>query len=50
MKLTLQKLQAQNFKGHKDIQLQFTDLTQIVGDNGTGKTSLVPDIEAAQQR
>lgn len=41
MKITLQKLHAQNFKGFKDHEVTFTDRTDIVGDNGTGKTSLV---------
>lgn len=41
MKITLQKLRAQNFKGFKNHEVTFTDRTDIVGDNGTGKTSLV---------
>jgi DNA repair exonuclease SbcCD ATPase subunit len=41
MQVTLDKLVIKNFKGISDLTINFTDETSIIGDNGTGKTSIV---------
>ena len=40
MKIKLNKLKLHNFKGIKDFEIEFTEETNIFGDNGTGKTTL----------
>lgn len=39
-KVTLKRLSLLNFKGIKNLTIDFGDNTNIYGDNGTGKTSL----------
>jgi len=39
-RIKLSKLILRNFKGVKDMEVTFTDSTNIKGDNGTGKTSV----------
>ncbi|MCY0967900.1 AAA family ATPase [Chryseobacterium wangxinyae] len=39
-KVTLKKLSLLNFKGIKNLAIDFDDNTNIYGDNGTGKTSV----------
>jgi len=41
MKIKLLSLQIRNFKGVRDLKIEFTDHTVISGDNGTGKTTIV---------
>lgn len=38
--IILKKLILKNFKGIKDLNIDFTHVTNIYGDNGTGKTSV----------
>ena len=38
--MRLLSLTLQNFKGHKDLEIHFKDVTRITGANGTGKTSI----------
>ncbi len=40
MKLTLTKLVVENFKGIRELSIEFTDTTNIYGANATGKTSI----------
>ncbi len=40
MKLTLTKLVVENFKGIREMAIEFTDTTNIYGANATGKTSI----------
>lgn len=41
MKINLKKLILHNFKGIRDLEINFKeDITNIFGDNGTGKTSI----------
>lgn len=41
MKINLKKLNLHNFKGIRDLEINFKeDITNIFGDNGTGKTSV----------
>lgn len=41
MKVILKKLKLTNFKGIKDLKIDFNeDITYICGDNGTGKTTI----------
>lgn len=39
-KIKLNKLTLKNFKGVKELEVNFSDLTNIRGDNGTGKTTI----------
>lgn len=39
-KITLISLALHNFKGIKDIKIDFTHVTNIYGENGTGKTTI----------
>lgn len=39
-RIKLIKLILKNFKGIKDLEINFGDLTDISGDNGTGKTTI----------
>jgi DNA repair protein SbcC/Rad50 len=43
MNLFLKELRVTNFKGIKHISIDFKQVTNIYGANGTGKTSVVPD-------
>lgn len=38
--IKLQKMSLINFKGIRKLELDFTDQTNIYGDNGTGKTTV----------
>ena len=38
--MRLLSLHLQNFKGHRDLEVRFGDITRITGANGTGKTSI----------
>lgn len=40
MEIKLLSLQITNFKGIRNLSLEFSDQTEISGDNGTGKTSV----------
>jgi len=40
MELKLKKLKIKNFKGIKDLNVNFFPITTIEGENGTGKTSI----------
>jgi exonuclease SbcC len=40
-KIKLEKLTLKNFKGIKELTLDFNDGTDIKGDNGTGKTTII---------
>lgn len=40
MKLKLKKLHLENFKGIKDLEINFDDITSISGANATGKTTI----------
>lgn len=40
MKIELVKLVVKNFKGTKDLTIDFTSITEVFGDNETGKTTL----------
>lgn len=41
MKIQIQSLSLRNFKGIKSLDLNFKDITDIYGANGTGKTTIV---------
>lgn len=41
MKIFLKKLELKNFKGVKELQIDFGVVTRISGDNGTGKTTVM---------
>lgn len=41
MKIILKKLELKNFKGIKDLVINFGDVTSISGKNATGKTTVV---------
>lgn len=41
MKIFLKELELKNFKGVKDFKIEFGPATQISGDNGTGKTTVM---------
>lgn len=38
--MRLLSLSLQNFKGHKNLDIHFKDITRIIGANGSGKTSV----------
>lgn len=40
MKIKLNSLHIVNFKGIKDLEIDFSDVTNIYGDNATGKTTV----------
>lgn len=40
MNIKLKKISLTNFKGIKNIEIEFKDKTDIMGDNGTGKTTI----------
>ena len=42
MRMSLEKIQIQNFKGIRDLAIDFGETTHIYGMNGTGKTT-IPD-------
>jgi exonuclease SbcC len=41
MKIVLKKLSLTNFKGIRSLSIDFNDVTNIYGDNATGKTTLM---------
>ena len=41
MQIKLKKLTLQNFKGQRHLDIDFSDVTNIYGRNGTGKTTLL---------
>lgn len=41
MKIFLKRLELKNFKGIKELQVNFGTVTRISGDNGTGKTTIM---------
>lgn len=41
MNIFLKKLELKNFKGVKELQIDFGSVTRISGDNGTGKTTII---------
>lgn len=41
MKIKIQSLSLRNFKGIKSLDINFNDITDIFGANGTGKTTIV---------
>ena len=41
MKIILKSLTLKNFKGIKDLQIDFSKVTNIYGENATGKTTIV---------
>ncbi|HET7503204.1 MAG TPA: AAA family ATPase [Kofleriaceae bacterium] len=43
------QLRLQNFKGHRDTQLALQQLTMLVGDNGSGKTSVLEALQLPGQ-
>lgn len=42
MRLTIERMRIQNFKGTRDLTIDFGEVTRISGMNGTGKTT-IPD-------
>ena len=40
MNISLKKLSLKNFKGVKELSLEFDKITNITGENGTGKTTI----------
>lgn len=40
MEIKLRKLALQNFKGIRELEIEFSEQTNIFGDNGTGKTTI----------
>ncbi|RNB62524.1 AAA family ATPase, partial [Brevibacillus centrosporus] len=40
MIIRFQKLGLKNFKSHRDLVVEFGDLTKISGDNAKGKSSI----------
>ncbi len=44
MKIFLKKLELKNFKGVKELKIDFGTITRIDGDNGTGKTTIIKGI------
>ncbi|WP_019123597.1 AAA family ATPase [Brevibacillus massiliensis] len=40
MKILFQKLTLKNYKSHRDLVVEFGDLTRITGDNAKGKSSI----------
>lgn len=40
MKIRFKKLKLVNFKNHKDLTVDFGDRTEVIGDNGKGKSSV----------
>ena len=41
MNIVLKRLELKNFKGTKDLNIEFGPVTRISGDNGTGKTTIM---------
>ena len=41
MRVKLKKMELKNFKGIKSLNIPFSNLTKIAGDNGTGKTTIL---------
>lgn len=41
MKIFLRRLELKNFKGVKELKINFESVTRISGDNGTGKTTIM---------
>ena len=41
MQIKLKKLKLQNFKGQRHLDIDFEDVTNIYGRNGTGKTTVL---------
>lgn len=41
MNIVLKRLELKNFKGTKDLNIEFGPVTKISGDNGTGKTTIM---------
>lgn len=41
MKIFLKKIELKNFKGVKELKIDFGTITRIAGDNGTGKTTIM---------
>lgn len=44
MIITFKSLELENFKSHQNLKVEFGDLTQITGDNGLGKSSILEAI------
>ncbi len=44
MQIKFKSLSLQNFKSHRDLQVNFGEVTQIIGDNAQGKTSILEGI------
>lgn len=44
MKIKLKELKLQNFKSHRDLQVNFGEVTKIIGDNEKGKSSILEAI------
>ena len=42
--LSIKKIILNNFKSHKDLELEFTDLNILIGENGAGKSSILEAI------
>lgn len=42
MRMTIERMVIQNFKGVRELSIDFGDVTRISGMNGTGKTT-IPD-------
>lgn len=42
MRMTIERMHIQNFKGIRDLEIDFGAVTRISGMNGTGKTT-IPD-------
>lgn len=42
MRMTIERMHLENFKGARDVTIDFGHMTSISGDNGTGKTT-IPD-------
>lgn len=41
MKIKINNLELHNFKGVKDLNINFGDITNVYGENGTGKSTIV---------
>ena len=42
MRMSIEKMRIANFKGVRELSIDFGDVTRIKGMNGTGKTT-IPD-------
>ncbi|HNG34813.1 MAG TPA: DUF2813 domain-containing protein, partial [Blastocatellia bacterium] len=45
--MKLRRLQIENFRGLKNLELEFNDTTVLIGENNTGKTAVLDAIKFA---